>query len=147
MIVAPPTEGVVITPNALQKFALSKVVEECPEKGGQLANNSQDSFNLNQKNAIKGTIYEDVPNIAFLMNSLRESDDKAPIRAALKSFLNKILVEDKIPLLESIAQDSDSFSLESYAEHREALDQLGIIQSKQRLAAWVIQESTNFNKF
>ena len=142
-----PTEGVVITPNALQKFALSKVVEECPEKGGQLANNSQDSFNLNQKNAIKGTIYEDVPNIAFLMNSLRESDDKAPIRAALKSFLNKILVEDKIPLLESIAQDSDSFSLESYAEHREALDQLGIIQSKQRLAAWVIQESTNFNKF
>jgi len=142
-----PTGGVVITANKVQKRALDAAAQKCPEEAKNLDAIINGKFQGNNKNAIKGSIYEVVPRITVLLNKLTSAKDKKAIKKELKDFIEEVLLDEKLPILEEIAAQSGALSLDSFIEQQEAVEQLNIISSKKNLAAWLLTEARIMNSF
>ena len=164
-----PSEGVVITPNPLQKFALEKLRAECPdtdwtpdiakgEKGDEVSPLRQVlniSFGQNDKNAIKGTLYERVPQISILLRRMREAYDDAngntkdaeylKIHQELTKFIKETILETDTPLLEEIMNNSlekgGSVDMQSYMDAEQAAEMYGIATSREKLKIWILSEA------
>ena len=142
-----PTEGVVVNSNKLQEKALSVASEKCPEEAGDLNSVINGKFNRNNKNAIKGSIYEVVPRITVLLNKLAKDRENKEIKKQLKTIIEDVIRKEKLPILEEVAAESGSLSLDAYIEQQEAAEQLDIISSKKNLAAWILTEARIMSSF
>lgn len=142
-----PTGGVVLTANKLQERALDAAAKQCPEQAKNLDAIINGKFHGNNKNAIKGSIYEVVPRITVLRNKLMANPDDKATKELLKKVIYEVLQEEKLPILEEIAAQSGALSLDAYIEQQEAVEQLNIISSKKNLAAWLLTEAKIMNSF
>lgn len=164
-----PSEGVVITPNPLQKFALEKLRAECPdtdwtpdiskgEKGDELSPLRQVlniAIGQNDKNAIKGTLYERVPQISVLLSRMREAYDAAsgnskdPLyrraNKELAAFIKETILETDTPILEEIMNNSlergGSVDMQAYIDAEQAAEMHGIATSREKLKIWILSEA------
>jgi len=164
-----PSEGVVITPNPLQRFALEKLRSECPdtdwtpdiasgEKGDEVSPLRQVlnlSIGQNDKNAIKGTLYERVPQISILLRRMREAYDAAngdtkdtkyqKIHQELTEFIQETILEKDTPMLEQIMNNSlergGSVDMQSYMDAEQAAEMYGIATSREKLKIWILSEA------
>jgi hypothetical protein len=142
-----PIEGVSVNSNKLQEKAIKAVSEKCPEEAGNLSVVIDGKINASNKNAIKGSIYEVIPRVAVLFNKLTQNPTNQKIKDSLKRLIEKTLIEEKIPILELLAEESGALSIETFIEQQEAIEQLGIISSKQKLGAWLLTEAKLMNLF
>jgi len=164
-----PSEGVVITPNPLQRFALEKLRSECPdtdwtpdiasgEKGDEVSPLRQVlnlSIGQNDKNAIKGTLYERVPQISILLRRMREAYDAVngdtkdteyqKIHQELTKFIQETILETDTPMLEQIMNNSlergGSVDMQSYMDAEQAAEMHGIATSRETLKIWILSEA------
>ena len=142
-----PTEGVSVNSNKLQEKALKVASEKCPEEAGNLSLIINNRLNSSDKNALKGSIYEVIPRISVLFNKLAVNPADKNIRKELKNIIEDVIRKEKIPLLEQIAAESGALSLDAYVQQQEAIEQLDIASSKQKLGAWLLTEAKSMNSF
>lgn len=146
-------EGVAITPNSLQKKALEAAREKCPDNEEELTANIDSRISKAQKNAVKGNIYEEIPELSILMNraiAANSDEEKRAELGKINDILKKILIDEKLPVLKEIAEQATgdmSFDVDSWIENNELVEQVGILESKKALASWVLRETAMFSAF
>jgi len=163
-----PSEGVVITPNPLQKFALEKLKNECEgldwtpeidpgEKGDEISPLRQVlhvALSTQNLNAIKGTLYERVPQITILLQNMRTAYDNGgkiatdpdfiKAKIALSDFLEETILTSDIPTLLQVkekSQEAGSEDLQAYMDAEGAIKMLQIGTDPGKLQEWIISEA------
>ena len=165
-----PQEGIVITPNPVQKIALDKLREECPEldwtpeidpgdKGDEISPLRQVlhvAIGQNDKNAIKGTLYETVPQISVLLRNMRETYDAGggdannadfkEAKVKLAAFIKDTIKDINTPTLLEIMKDAltkgeGSVSMQTYIDAVAATEMYEIATDPNKFTTWLIAEA------
>ena len=143
-----PVHGTVVKPNAVQQLAIKKAQEDCQIEGGTLQNVIDITASTNEKNAIKGTIYEAVPQVALYFGKLADPNltdkEREEAKKEASEFIHTSITVDKIPQLLQIMQDAEdagSMTAEMLIDAQEAAEQYGIATDRGKLMHWLIAEA------